>query len=325
MWRHPPAPGDFLFFQMFFKYVFKFCKFEKTIFYPKRCRLEKIQDFIKHLGKRTKSPFFSSFFISWILVNYRLFIGLFFYSHRDLEKVGYSSYFDLIDQTVTWNRGLFLPFLGALLYTGFAPIIKALIGLFNAWIKSMQETKETKILKDGVISTAKYLRLREQYVDSQKRLDKVIEEDSNFLKEKSGYQSEIQDLAIENRNLVDRNNSLEQEIRNLKAFKAVRDVKFLDGIWNLILLSGGDTHTRTILVYFDLNEMLFKFPTNFQSAYTIVAAARYNEKVYLEFEPIINQQAGFPLLGICYFDILDKNHLKGQNSSGHKLELRKLV
>jgi len=160
--------------------------------------LERIQDFFKHVGERLRNPFIFSYLISWLISNYKIVIGLFFYTNYQLKADGYNSYFDLIDKTTNWQTCLIIPLIGALAYTFAFPYFKRLVVLLYTRINQGQEVKTLKILEEGSISTVKYLRLRDEYKQSQAKLEEVIQDESKFFSQRRDLNEQVSNLRKEN-------------------------------------------------------------------------------------------------------------------------------
>ena len=125
--------------------------------------MEKISEFFKELRDRFSNPLFFSFIVGWLAINWKIVIGLFFYSMQQLEKDGYYSYFDLITKNSTITSTFCYPFTIALGYTFLVPIIRNWISMFNAWNQRWGSKKTLKISEEGQISVSKYIKLREIY------------------------------------------------------------------------------------------------------------------------------------------------------------------
>jgi len=125
--------------------------------------MDKVSEFFKELKNRFSNPLFFSFVIGWLVVNWKIVVGLLFYSNAQLQKDGYSSYFDLIFKTSNFEKTFFFPLLIAIGYTFFFPIIRNLIAMFNAWNHKVGNKKVLEISNEGKISVSKHKKLRHVY------------------------------------------------------------------------------------------------------------------------------------------------------------------
>ncbi|HMN25511.1 MAG TPA: hypothetical protein PKE38_13490 [Ignavibacteriaceae bacterium] len=252
--------------------------------------MEKIQDFFKHVGERLSNPFLFSFLISWLISNYKVTIGLLFYSIPELKADGYSSYLDLIAKSVTWCIGLVYPLIGAGLYTFAFPYLKRFIALLYIRINQGQEKSTIKILKGNVISTDKYLRLRESYKESQERLSRVIEEESDFFRERNDLnkQLSILDSDLTKAKLTIRD--LEEELSVLK-LKTKTDVEFLEGGWFGMVIFKNTNEQDAIGIHFSLkgNFVEIKFRSSKAVKITLNSVLRMGDKMYVEFSELDNK------------------------------------
>jgi hypothetical protein len=169
--------------------------------------MDKISEFFKELKDRFSNPLFFSFFVGWLAFNWKIVIGLFFYSTTDLEKDGYHSYIDLIYKTSTIVNTFCLPVTVALFYTFGFPIVRNWIAMFNAWIQKWGNKRVLKISEDGKISVSKYIRLREVYEKRRLLIEEVLEKESSYIIENEQLKSEK--LALHNK-LNEFNNQLQR-------------------------------------------------------------------------------------------------------------------
>ena len=248
--------------------------------------MEKIQQFFRHIGERLSNPFLFSFLISWLIANYKVIIGLCFYSISELSIDGYSSYLDLIAKSVTWWTGVLIPLIGASLYTFAFPYFKRWVKLIYLRINQGEEKSSLEILKNGSISTVKYLRLRESYVQSEKHLRQVIDEESEFFKKRTELNEKISDLRKEVSDLQNENEKLNKTLTPLKEFKELRDVEFLNGSWEGIT-GNRENQSSTFEFKFEieknavslkLNDRMFLIP--------IVVLVRFKGTFYFEFKKV---------------------------------------
>lgn len=165
--------------------------------------MDKFLDFLKDLKGRATNPIISSFIISWAFINWRVIIGLIFYTNTQLKTDGYKSKIDLIYQNNSLTQYLILPITLALSYTFLFPFIKNYTQAFNSWIRSWGSDLELKYAKSGKISAEKYINLRELYVKRIKELEKTIEDESTLFIENQELKSKITSLTNEKYNLTE--------------------------------------------------------------------------------------------------------------------------
>lgn len=187
--------------------------------------MDKINEFFRELKHRVSNPLFFSFLIGWLVANWKIVIGLAFYDIDQLQKDGYNSYFDLIVRTSNFYTSFLIPSITAVLYTFFVPILRNLISMFNAFIEKWGMEKTLDISKEGKISVAKYIRLREIYNERQLEVEKIIESESSYVEQN-------QVLINENLKLVNEKNEANKQLNNIRNLNTL---KGLDGDWFISL------------------------------------------------------------------------------------------
>src|SRR5579863_3786151 len=145
--------------------------------------MERIQDFLKELRTRFSSPFFSSFIIAWLIINWQIPVGLLFYKTaewKDEQGVGYIEY---IEHNVRFFDGILWPLISALIYTVVAPVLKNLIRAFTAYVDRKGTDWALAASKGGSIPVEKFIELREGYREKVLELAKVTKIESKYRKE----------------------------------------------------------------------------------------------------------------------------------------------
>ena len=153
--------------------------------------MDKLSEFFKELKDRFSNPLFFSFIVGWLAINWKIVVGLFFYSQSQLQRDGYSSYFELIIKTSNWKSTFALPFFIALLYTFLFPIIRNWIAMFNAWNQKWGTERTLKISKEGKISVSKYIKLRQIYDQRRLVIEEVLEKESSHLIENEKLRTQM--------------------------------------------------------------------------------------------------------------------------------------
>jgi len=195
--------------------------------------MDKISEFFKELKDRFSNPLFFSFIVAWMALNWKIIVGLMFYKLPELKNDGYSSFLDLINKTSNIYNSLLYPFLIALLYTFLFPIIRNCIAMFNAWNQKWGNEKTLSISKDGKISVAKYIQLREIYEKRKLTIEEVLEKESTYLKENETLKSDLSTSAMKAKKSED----------EMELIKYLNDInRFMEGDW---LIRIGSSHDMT--------------------------------------------------------------------------------
>ncbi|MFC4261913.1 hypothetical protein ACFOWM_03420 [Ferruginibacter yonginensis] len=166
--------------------------------------MDKITDFFKEIGNRLKSPFISSFIISWLIVNWRVTIGLIFYKFKELPFSNYTSYIDLIEKNFSNWKYLWTPLLLALAYTFLYPLFRIAILGFDALVTKWSGNLVLYFSEGAKVPMEKFTKQIEKTNNAYKQLDEIIANESEFkeevinLKEQLHLkENEIKDLKIE--------------------------------------------------------------------------------------------------------------------------------
>lgn len=183
--------------------------------------MDKITDFFKELKDRLSNPLISSFIIAWVVINWKIVIGLFAYDNKELAIDGYKSYLDLISQNLTTSKGLWQPLVVALFYTFAFPFLRNCILAFNSWIKTWGSNWNLRLSKTGKVPIDKYIQLRDVYTQRTELLENVLEKESKFLKEN-------EEIKTNNLKLIGEKNDLEAQIRR---WVDNNKIEILNGEW----------------------------------------------------------------------------------------------
>jgi hypothetical protein len=173
--------------------------------------MENVNEFIKNFRERLASPFFFSFLLAWILINWKVTIALLWYSPNF-----YSSKGELIDyiasNTSNW-QSIGLPVISAVLYTG---LLRNLISAFVAFTSRWGGNWNLSILKGSRIPMKKFLTYRDLYVRTNKELEKIIEDEKKSIEEFDKQRQKMNSLDSENVSLKKVNGSLINEKSELQ-------------------------------------------------------------------------------------------------------------
>lgn len=159
--------------------------------------MNRLSEFLKELRDRLSNPLFSSFILSWCVLNWEIMLGLLFYDISELQIDGYNSYNDLIKRNLNLENALYYPMYCALFYTFIFPFIKNVILAFNAWTKSWGDSWNLRVSKGGKIPTLKYLKLLEESNKNNELLEFTIENESIYRNEKVEVENKLFKLEEE--------------------------------------------------------------------------------------------------------------------------------
>lgn len=198
--------------------------------------MESISGFFKELKLRLSSPFFSSFAISWIIINWKIPVGLFFYKIDELKIDGYKSYFDMISKMYNQSYFFWLPSIMALGYCFLYPILKNLILIAQSFFDSKGVSLSLYASKDERISIQKYYDLRNEIKEKNIQLEQMIEDESHYRNENISFRQQIDNLQKE----IDTKNIYIEQWNN--SFKK----NVIDGRWEITYKNSGGKIDITI-------------------------------------------------------------------------------
>jgi len=223
--------------------------------------MDKLSDFLNSIKERIVNPFFVSFIIAWVCWNPKITVGLIWFDAEQIKRAGYTSIFDLIDcQAGIWTT-LLLPFLSALVYTG---LIGNLVSALNEFTQSWGGDWNLNISKKSSIPTEKYLKLKENFDEGMKALEKIIKDE-----DKSGelYRGEQVARLKSEADANERNVKL-HELQ--KQYNSVFDIKFLEGRWKCNYLNKLGNNPFECFVYIQNNNLYVEdVRASLANAYTV--------------------------------------------------------
>jgi hypothetical protein len=191
--------------------------------------MEKVSDFFKEFKSRLSNPLFFSFIVAWLVINWRVPIGLLFYGFNDsktynpLAKDGYKSYIDLIHQLYSQWHFFWFPFWIAVGYTFVFPAVRNVIYAFNTWIRTWGDRWNLKISKEGQVPMMKFIKQKESYDKQTKALQDLFEKENLITDENNRLNTELITAGSRINDLNDKLNSWEQS----------NSVRVLDGDWKI--------------------------------------------------------------------------------------------
>jgi len=168
-----------------------------------------IKDLFKPISQRLSTPLFSSFIISWLIVNWRVIIGLIFFNKEDLQKEGYTSFIKFIEFYISQPGSLLWPIFGSIFYTFFFPFVRIGISAMYQYVKKISSIWNFRISKDGSVSVEQYLKHVQNYDSLKIQLQETI-------KQEGQYRVQNEKLSLENAKLESNAVHLVEELSHLK-------------------------------------------------------------------------------------------------------------
>lgn len=166
--------------------------------------MESINEFIKNFRERLSSPFFFSFIVSWLFINWKITVALLWYNPDHYPNRG-----DLINfiqnNTSNWHS-IWLPLFGAIVYTGLLRNAASAIVTFSGkWGGKLN----LFLSKGSKVPISKFLAYRELFDQTNKDLEKVLADETNT---RQAYDTQRQ----KNHTLDTENTSLKNDLLKLK-------------------------------------------------------------------------------------------------------------
>jgi hypothetical protein len=210
--------------------------------------MEKVKDILDSIGERLKSPLIFSFFISWLIINWRVIVCLFWFDRAILLSEGYNSQVEYIESKLNVWKSFILPLGGALIYIFGYPYIRNAIAVFRTGITVKGEIQRMEAGKIGMISIDKYIAKVKSVEEQKKRLEMHLASEATAIAEK---ESEITSLRHQVTNLnreIQRHhdtfdkhgeelhnlaNDLEETKKVLRKYEESEKSSRLDGDWTV--------------------------------------------------------------------------------------------
>jgi len=196
----------------------------------KRNHLEHLNNLFKNLRERLSSPLIFSFILAWLIINWKITIGLVIYKMPELKADGYHSYMDMVNHNINTLNVIVIPLLIALGYVFIYPLIRNAVTAFQTWTTSWGTNWELKVSRASHVPIEKYIELKKHTDGEIETLADIIKQQNGALTENDRQKAEIEKL-IEERNEVR---------RDLETWKSVTDSKVLHGDWEQSFSPGSD-------------------------------------------------------------------------------------
>lgn len=182
--------------------------------------LDKISDVLTNIKDRLSNTFIFSFMVSWLLLNWKITIALLWYDTQQIEKAGYASLFQLIENHGNICNSVLYPACLALLYTG---LVRNILNAIQTWSTNWGDRLNIRLSRGGSIPMEKFLNLREIYKKETLQLEEIIKDESKTIED---YEKERSKRL-----------SADQKIIELQTQKTEIDT-YIDNLFSLSFLNG---------------------------------------------------------------------------------------
>lgn len=135
--------------------------------------MEFLKNLITPVSERVRSPFYGAFFVSWLLVNWRILLA--FFSSSDLIE-GVSKYQFIAAQLQNWDKTLIYPIIFSLAYLLVLPWMDYLMFWYGELVKKEKTKRKLSIGKSYFVSGETYYNLWDRYKTQKEELGKALSE-----------------------------------------------------------------------------------------------------------------------------------------------------
>ncbi len=193
--------------------------------------MDKLNDIFKEIKQRLTSPLLFSFLLCWLIINWRVTIGLVLYKIEDLQKDKYESYADLILKNYgPWHYYIY-PFIISVIYTFGFPFIRSGIKLFQSWLNRETDNRLFKISGTTTVPMDRFIKDREMYLSNTIKLKEIMDKESEYLNESQTLRAE--------------RNQLQEQ---LNEYSTLSNNNFLNGYWDIKHIVDGQEKTERVKV-----------------------------------------------------------------------------
>lgn len=196
--------------------------------------MESLKEFLDQLKERLTSPFFFSFLIAWLVLNWQITIALFWWND---DQWGNLNIFQFIEANATLFRSLIYPLIFALGYTFGYPFFAMISNAVATFANTKAQNWQLSISKSSKVSIDKLLEERKQLQEKRTELESVVAEEKKYKSERDKAVVDKESLEI---SLSAKTKEFEnQKLITLQHVEKIKEVESqIEQINNLIILLG---------------------------------------------------------------------------------------
>lgn len=203
--------------------------------------MEKLNSFYEQLNERLRSPLFYSFIVSWIVINWRIPVCLFWFDSNTLLQSGYANHIDFIYSLLSVKNTFTLPFAAAIVYTFGSPLVKHGISIYQAWISKHGDNRRYKIAENSVVPFTRYDSKVKKLIEREKEIINMMEKEGETIQEWSHRCTNLShEVANLKREMIDQlatKDGLDQQLEQAKTalremHEAISYERF-SGVWKV--------------------------------------------------------------------------------------------
>lgn len=175
------------------------------------------EDIAEDFHERITSPFLLSFLISFLIINWEIWVGLFFLNRTDLHASGYKDYIDFINAHAGWWINIIWPFLSAIVYTFAYPAFREVVRVVRARISTKGSKHMNTALKDHRVPLEVLIARRKELNSIKKDLTETLQQESEVRLELETKSKALKQFESDLNELMPRYERLQAEEVTLKA------------------------------------------------------------------------------------------------------------
>ncbi|MDH7462612.1 hypothetical protein QEG73_15045 [Chitinophagaceae bacterium 26-R-25] len=191
------------------------------------------KEFFKDIKDRLTSPLISSFIISWLVINWKVPIGLFFYKNQELSADYYKSPIDLITKVYSPFYFILLPLFTSCLYVFCYPWIKNLIHFYQLLVNKNKEDITIKMTSENTVQMHILYDIKRQYKEKETELSILLRsEQEKYLEKLDGIntnitalQEEVNSLKSINRELTFTKDTLDKQLSDINYYSNLSNIQ----------------------------------------------------------------------------------------------------
>ncbi len=191
----------------------------------------KLDSFLTPLSERARSPLYSTFAISWIVSNWKIWLVVFLFDKKDRNNLDLITFLDK-GNYFNWCNLFWIPLFFSFLYIVILPWIDYLTFWYSEFVKRTKIDKKMEVGRKHMVSGEKYWDLKlkhENLIDDFSTVEKDAENKSREIKNAEVYQKQ---LLIEQESDRKKIQALEKTTNGIRLYPNAQDF-FKDYYWRV--------------------------------------------------------------------------------------------
>ena len=188
-----------------------------------------LKDIFSPFTERAKSPFFGSFIIYWLIINWRIVFIIFFASNKDLHQL---NIVDFLESQEYFNRDYLFnyPMLATFFYLFIWPIIDLTIFRIAEERKRIKIDEKIRIGREYSVNGKLYYDLKFDFEEERKKVLEFENKKTEYLSNIEQLQNELVQNRMEQKQIISES---DRNIERIKVLESRNSTKFLEGRWQL--------------------------------------------------------------------------------------------